>query len=144
MILEFDEHMINNLKAGDVSKWYSEHHTEQDLADIYEAVHEMWVYYEDCTYDYEEGTPDFENAMKVFEEWDALETQLEDDIMSALRKQGINADCLDIKTLDTFMNLHGWEDHGGWYIKKEDFIEESSDTNKCDCSRVLKLLDSQG
>ena len=132
MVLEFDEDMIYNLKASDVSDWYSKHHTEQDLAYVYELVHEMWVYYEDCTYDYEEDTTDYDNAIKVFEEWDALQNRLEEDIMSALKKQSINADHLDVKTLDTFMSCHGYENHGGWYIKIEDFIEESSVINKDD------------
>ena len=132
MILEFDEDMVNNLKASDVSKWYTEHHTEEDLAYVHNLVHEMWVYYEDAQYDYEEDTPEYENAIKVLDEWDALQNRLEEDIMSALKKQSINADHLDVKILDTFMSCNGYENHGGWYIKLEDFIEESSVVNKDD------------
>ena len=135
MILEFDENMTSNLKPSAVAEWYLQHHTEQDLADIYETVHEMWVYHEDATYDYEEDTPEYEESIKVFEEWDALRQTLDDEIISAMKKRNVNVDYLDIKTLDTFMEWHGYENHGGWYIKKEELSEESTVTSKADHSR---------
>lgn len=115
----FDEDMINNLTPELVSKYYTEHQTEQDLADVYELVHEMWVYHEDCTYDYEEGTPEFENALRVFEKWDALRQMLDEEVLAALRNHNVNADYLDINTLETFMNMYGYEEHGGWFVKKD-------------------------
>ena len=59
MIIEFDEDTVNNLTADEVRKWYTEHHTEEDLAYVHNLVHEMWVYHEDATYDYEEDTPEY-------------------------------------------------------------------------------------
>lgn len=135
MILEFDENMISNLKPRDVSDWYLQNHTEQDLADIYEIVHEMWVYHEDETYDYEEGTPEYEKSIATFEQWDALRQMMEKEILSTLRKHNVYVDYLDIKTLDTFMDWHGYKNHGGWYIKKEELFEESPVTSKADHNR---------
>ena len=118
MILEFNENTIDNLKASTVTEWYSEHHTEQDLADVYELVHRMWVYYEDCTYDYDEDTPEYREAVKSFEEWNELYQKLENDIFTALRNNNINVEILDINALNTFMGLHGYVNHGGWFIKE--------------------------
>lgn len=115
----FDEDMINNLTPELVSRYYEEHHSKQDLADVYELVHEMWVYHEDCTYDYEEGTPEYENALRVFEKWDALRQMLDEEVLSMLRNHNVNADYLDINTLETFMNMYGYEEHGGWFVKKD-------------------------
>ena len=120
MIIEFDEETVNNLTADDVRKWYTEHHTEEDLAYVHNLVHEMWVYHEDDTYDYEEDTPEYENAIKVFEEWDVLRQELDDDVLSALRKHDVDVDYLDIKALETFMNWHGYEESGGWFFKEEE------------------------
>lgn len=119
MTFVFDENNFYNLKVSDVSEWYSKHHTEQDLADVYELVHRLWTYYEDCTYDYEEETPEYKNAVKRFEEWDALQNELEKDILTALRKHNINAEHLDTDALETFMGMHQYENRGGWFIKKE-------------------------
>ena len=116
-----------------------QHHSEQDLADIYEIVHEMWVYHEDATYDYEEDTPEYEQSITVFEEWDALWQMLEEKILLVLRKHNGEIDYLDIKALDTFMDWHGYENHGGWYIKKEELSEESPVTNKADHMSMLHL-----
>ena len=120
MILEFDEDRINNLTVKDVTEWYSNHHTEQDLADVYELVHEMEVYYEDCTYDYEEGTTEYNQAIKIYDEWCALFHRLEDEILAVLRSHNLNVEVLDIQALETFMSWHGYEESGGWFIKEED------------------------
>lgn len=120
MVIEFDENTVSHLTADDVRKWYSEHHTEEDLAYVHELVHEMWVYHEDNTYDYEEGTPEYDKSIKVFEEWDVLRQMLDEEVLSAMRKRGVNADYLDIKTLETFMSMQGYKESGGWFFKDEE------------------------
>lgn len=119
MVNIFDEDMINNLTPELVSKYYTEHHTEQDLADVYELVHEMWVYHEDCTYDYEEGTPEYDHAVQVFEQWNQLFRKLDEDIQKAMNINNPVAKWIDIETLAAFMERHGYENDGGWFVKKE-------------------------
>ena len=69
-------------------------------------------------YDYEEDTPEYENAIKVLDEWGKLQLMLDEEVLSALRKHNINADVLDMKLLETFMNMHGYEESGGWFFKE--------------------------
>ena len=119
MIIEFDEYTVRCLTADDVRSWYAVHHTEEDLAYVHNLVHEMWIYHEDASYDYEEDTPEYENALKVFDEWDQLRQMLDEEVLAALGKHNVYADVLDIHALETFMNMHGYREDGGWFFKKE-------------------------
>ena len=119
MIKEFDGKYFDQLMAAEVRNWYSEHHTEQDLADAYNLVHEAWKYHEDCTYDYEEGTPEYEESLKTFDEWDSLFRKLDRDIQKAMNKDNPDDSWLDMETLEKFMDRHGYENNGGWFFRKE-------------------------
>lgn len=121
MAIEFDENTMHNPKANDVREWYAEHNTEEDLAYVYNIVHEMWTYHEDATYDYEENTLEYEKALKVFKEWNALQEMLDEEVLSALRKHNVNAEHLDIQTLKKFMGMYGYKESGGWFFKEDDF-----------------------
>ena len=113
-----DQKQFYHLKPSDVREWYALHHTEKDLADAYELVHRLSAYYEDCSYDYEEDTPEFDEALRTSREWDGVMLKLENDIRAALGLSEENA-FLCINELEVFMTRNGYEEQGGWWFRPE-------------------------
>lgn len=115
----FDINKVFELKVTDVDQWYSDHHSEQDLADVYNLVHKLTVYYNDSIHDYEEDTQEHAEAVKSADEWGGLFDQLSDEILAVLSDHDIDSKVLDDDSLATYMGWYGYENRGGWFFKKE-------------------------
>lgn len=63
-------------------KLYSGCLSEQELADAYFIADNTFWWVEDDIYDYEEGTPEYNAAVKTFEEWLALSKEYESKIFT--------------------------------------------------------------
>ena len=70
-------------------RWYEKHHNAQGLADAYAEAWAGFVYTEDCQYDYEENTPEYEEACKLTDRWSELHEELGKEIVDVLRSEGL-------------------------------------------------------
>lgn len=107
---------IENLFAEDIMDWYLYHHTEQALADAYVICEIGRIYYDDCQYDFEDDTPEYEEAKETAEEWWGLEEELESEIKKALKKDDPNTSL----TIPDFMRKHGYTKELSWWHKQGD------------------------
>ena len=112
---------IPNKTPTDVRNYFAERKTEKDLADAYAISHNKFWWVEDDVYDYEEGTPEYEAARVVVDEWGALMDEYEERIFVILRSEGIEIPKTGrIKILEPFMKRNGYRDGNGWWIKDKD------------------------
>ena len=78
---------IPNKTPTDVRNYFAERKTEKDLADAYAISHNKFWWVEDDVYDYEEGTPEYEAARVIVDEWGALMDEYEERIFVILKKE---------------------------------------------------------
>lgn len=92
--------------------------SEQDLADAYAVCSNKFWWVEDNVYDYEEGTPEHQEAKAITDEWCKLMKKYEDQIFTILRNAGIEIPELGrINVLIPFMEKYGYKDGNGWWIE---------------------------
>ena len=109
---------IPNKTPTDVRNCFAERKTEKDLADAYAISHNKFWWVEDDVYDYEEGTPEYEAARVIVDEWGALMDEYEERIFMVLRSEGITIPKTGrINVLNPFMKRNGYFDGNGWWIK---------------------------
>ncbi len=109
---------IPNKTPTDVRNYFAERKTEKDLADVYAISHNKFWWVEDDVYDYEEGTPEYEAARVIVDEWGALMDEYEERIFMVLRSEGITIPKTGrINVLNPFMKRNGYFDGNGWWIK---------------------------
>ena len=109
---------IPNKTPTDVRNYFAERKTEKDLADAYAISHNKFWWVEDDVYDYEEGTPEYETARVIVDEWGALMDEYEERIFMVLRSEGITIQKAGrINVLNPFMKRNGYFDGNGWWIK---------------------------
>lgn len=109
---------LPNKTPTDVRNYFAERKTEKDLADAYAISHNKFGWVEDDAYDYEEGTPEYEAARVIVDEWGALIDEYEERIFMILRGEGIKIPKTGrIKVLKPFMERHDYIDGNGWWIK---------------------------
>lgn len=89
--------------------------TEQDLADAFAICSNKFWWFEDNEYDYEEGTPEHQQARAVTDAWQQLMEKYEVQIFDILRSKGIIIIPKQgtIRVLVPFMKEHGYEDGNG-------------------------------
>ena len=109
---------IPNKTPTDVRNYFAERKTEKDLDDAYAISHNKFWWVEDDVYDYEEGTPEYETARVIVDEWGALMDEYEERIFMVLRSEGITIPKAGrINVLNPFMKRNGYFDGNGWWIK---------------------------
>ena len=109
---------IPNKTPTDVRNYFAERKNEKDLADAYAISHNKFWWVEDDVYDYEEGTPEYEAARVIVDEWGALMDEYEESIFMVLRSEGITIPKSGrINVLNPFMKRNGYFDGNGWWIK---------------------------
>lgn len=89
--------------------------TESDLANAYAGASNMFWWLEDEMYD-EDVT---QEEIESYKDWKRLLTELDEKIISVLRKENLNIDFSNIglKELTPFMSRNGFFDGNGWWIK---------------------------
>ena len=109
---------IPNKTPTDVRNYFAERKTEKDLADAYAISHNKFWWVEDDVYDYEEGTPEYEAARGIVDEWGALMDEYEERIFMVLRSEGITIPKSGrLNDLNPFMKGNGYFDGNSWWIK---------------------------
>lgn len=94
----------------------------QDLVDYYVMVHNKFWFVEDNLYDFEKGTPEYEEIYKVVCEWEELMNELDNKIMNQAEAEGLlderKPNSGTVKQLERFMDKYGYRNGSGWWVKK--------------------------
>ena len=110
-----------DITPTDVRNYFAKRKTEKDLADAFAIASNKFWWVEDDVYDYEEGTPEYEAARVIVDEWGALMDEYEERIFVILRSEGVVIpEAGRIKVLEPFMKRNGYRDGNGWWIKDKD------------------------
>lgn len=110
---------IPDMSPTEVRTYFSDKHSEKDLADAYAITQNKFWWIEDKEYDYEDGTPEYKAACAISDEWCELMKEYESKIFEILRSEGITIPEIgSIAVLAPFMERHGYFDGNGWWIKK--------------------------
>lgn len=80
---------VPDLSAEMVTEAIERIETEQELADLFAVVDNKAKWVDDDVYDYEVGTAEYQQAIKVTNEWFALSDKLRDRIFAILRAEGV-------------------------------------------------------
>ena len=108
---------LSGLKPDDIRKWRILHHSEKDLARAYADVSNKYWWVEDNEYDFKQGTPEYQEACKITDEWGKLMRELETEILDVLRSEDITIpEKGRIVVLRPFMKRNGFFDGNGWWI----------------------------
>ena len=107
-----------NITPEDIRSRFHGCLSEKDLADAFAVCSNKFCWVEDNVYDYEEGTPEYEQAKAITDEWCELMDEYEEQIFVILRGEGIDIpERGQIIVLTPFMEKHGYKNGNGWWIK---------------------------
>ena len=93
----------------------------QELVDAFATVSNKFVFVEDETYDYDEGTEEYAKACAACDAWTEMMDKLEEQVMKKAAEEGLLNTQPDIGTiaqLEEFMKKYGYIDGNGWWIKE--------------------------
>lgn len=100
----------------EIRKWYHQHHTEAGLAQTYAVVSNNFWRVEDDVYDFEEGTPEYQEACRITDAWGNLSKELEVEIFSLLKNEGWEIpESGTLEVLVPFMVRNGYFYNIGWW-----------------------------
>ena len=122
-VVILDGASMNDISIEDMKKIIADVKTTQKLVDAYATVNNIWPIKEDETYDYEEGTKEYEEACSISDAWSDLLEELEKRAIKVALEEGlIDESMKDEGTfyqLESFMNKYGYYDGSGWWIEKD-------------------------
>lgn len=112
----------------EVREYFRDKTTEADLAEALKLLHCKSTWYDDIIYDYEVGTTEYLEALKIAREWFKLEHEFEEKVYSILRSEGIRIpNTRRIYVQEIFMHRNGYENTGGWWEKREPTYQEGAE-----------------
>lgn len=95
--------------------------SERELATAFALSSNQFWWVEDNVYDYDEGTPEHKEAVRITGEWCHLMEYYEEKIFVILRGEGVQIpDTGRIAVLSPFMERNGYFDGDGWWIEIEE------------------------
>lgn len=113
------EEPLSDITPQELRKKYSGTLTEKELATAYALSSNEFWWVEDNVYDYEEGTPEYQEAKQIADDWCSLMEFYEKQIFDILRTDGIEIpDSGRIVVLAPFMKRNGYLDGNGWWIEE--------------------------
>lgn len=125
------EEPLKGISPAEFQKMVEPITTTQALADAFAGASNEFWWVEDNEYDFEEGTPEYEQATALTDAWHSLLEKYEEQIFNILRSEGIEIPSAgQIVVLAPFMERYGYIDGGGWWIRSEDQECASSDKDK--------------
>ncbi len=108
---------IPGLSPEDIRRWYASHQDEKGLASALAAVSNKFWRVEDNEYDYEEGTPEYEESVRITNEWGVLMDELQDKIFDILKTEHVHIPRTGrIEVLKPFMERNGYYNGNGWWV----------------------------
>lgn len=98
--------------------------TETDtLVNLYAAVFNEFWWVEDNEYDFAKGTPEYDEACRITEQWGALMDELEERLMRIASEEGLlmprEPNSGTVKQMEPFMEKHGFVNANGWWVRPE-------------------------
>ena len=122
-VVILDGSSMKDISIEDMKKIIAEVKTTQELVDAYATVNNIWPIKEDETYDYEEGTEEYEKARSITVAWLDLLEKLEKRAIKVALEEGLIDDSMKdwgtFYQLEPFMNKYGYYDGSGWWIEKD-------------------------
>ena len=105
----------------EIRKWYHQHHTEEGLARTYAVASNNFWWGEDEAYDFEEGTPEYQETCRITDAWGNLSKELEVEIFSLLKNESWEIpESGTLEVLVPFMVRNGYYYNIGWWEPKEE------------------------
>ena len=116
-IIVMDREPIPELSPEDVRAWFALHQDENGLAKAFAAVSNKFWWVEDNEYDYEKGTSEYEEAVRITDAWGVLMDELKNRIFDILKTEHVTIpETGQIDVLKPFMERNGYYDGNGWWI----------------------------
>ncbi len=110
---------IPEWKPEEVRKWYDEQPGESRLAQAFATASNKFWWVEDDLYDFEKGTPEYEEVRRIIDAWGELMDKLKNEIFEILRNEGVSIPKTgQIEVLVPFMDRNGYYDGNGWWVRK--------------------------
>ncbi len=105
--------------AEEIRAYFEDKNSPKDLADAFALTSNKFWWVEDNVYDYEKGTPEYQEACRISDEWGELMDAYKARIFEILVREGISIPSTgQIKVLEPFMAKYGYADGNGWWIKE--------------------------
>lgn len=126
-VVILDGASMKDISIEDMKKIIEAVKTTQELVDAYATVNNIWPIKEDETYDYEEGTEEYEKACSESDAWWDILDNLEKRCLQIAEAEGLIDESLSdsgtFYQLERFMNKYGYYDGSGWWIKRTSFYK---------------------
>ena len=109
---------LSDKTAQEIRFLFAERTTEKDLADAFALASNQFWWVEDNIYDFQEGTPEYQEACRTTDEWCNLMDEYKIRIFEILIREGISIPkTKQIAVLAPFMRRNGYMDENGWWRK---------------------------
>lgn len=120
------EEPLSGISPQELRGRFSGELSENELATAFALSSNKFWWVEDNVYDYDEGTPEHKEAVRITDEWCHLMEYYEEKIFAILRGEGVQIpDTGRIAVLSPFMERNGYFDGNGWWIE----IDEADDVS---------------
>ena len=108
------------MSVDDVRIWLDGPLSEKELAEIFAAVSNKFWWVEDNEYDFEEGTEEYKEAVRITDEWGCLMYECLNRIFDIMKSEGVTIPDKGYNdVLIPFMTRNGFKDGSGWWIEEE-------------------------
>lgn len=103
-------------------RWILENEsTEKEIAAAYVIAQDKFTWFEDCSYDYEEDTPEYIQACKDTDAWDELSDLLTQKMLKILKDEGVPiSENGQFEDIFPFMERNGYIFDKSWWTEKDD------------------------
>lgn len=94
---------------------------EKEIADAYATAQLKYTWFDDCSYDFEEDTPEYIQACNDADAWDELSDLLTEKMLIILRDEGVPiSENGQFEDIFPFMERNGYIFNNGWWTEKDD------------------------
>ena len=114
------EEPFPDVTTAEIKAYFSDKHTEKDLANALAITWNKFCWFEDNIDDHKEGTPEHKLACTITEEWRALMWEYKNRIFEILASKNIIIPQKGQRNaLKPFMKKYGFVDASGWWIRND-------------------------
>lgn len=119
------EEPLSGVDINDMWEMAKSDMESQELANLFAVVHNQFWWVEDDVYDYDELTPEYEEACAIKDAWGELLDYLEVKLIHRAKEEGLlsklaSDTAVSIVEMEQFMKTYGLKDGRGWWIPVEE------------------------